>query len=80
MTAKIIEFPLLLKVPASSSIHEFMDALSEQFEAMSPELQKEFQRRAQAAPTSHHFRLSEFGANFLEFFDSPDTGTAKGGS
>lgn len=25
-----------------------------------------------AAPTTHRFRLSDFGANFLEFFKSPD--------
>jgi hypothetical protein len=51
MTAKIIEFPLVLKAPANCSIHELINALSESFEAWSPELQREFQRRARAAKT-----------------------------
>lgn len=50
MTAKILEFPIVLKAPAKCSIHELIDALSESFEALSPHLQKEFQRRVRAAP------------------------------
>lgn len=53
MTAKIIPFPIVLKAPAKCSIHKLLDALNESFEALSPHLQKEFQRRVRAAkPTT----------------------------
>ena len=50
MTAKVIPFPILIRVPAVCSIHELVNSICEQVEAMSPELQKEFQRRFRAAP------------------------------
>lgn len=63
MTANIIEFPLILKAPAKCSIHELIEALSEQFEAWSPELQREFQRRVRVAPelAQQKFNSSLFG-------------------